>query len=470
MKARAVVAAASILAALAAGSGEARGRDPAVGSRRGPEHIPQTHVPDHPIDVILGRPTSTAVILSVLAYADTRGQVAYGAERDALDRQTPLTAFARGKPVKLVLGPLEPNTRYYYRLRYHAAAGQGRIEGTFHTQRPPGSSFVFTLTADPHLDQNTVPELYARTLLNALADGPDFHIDLGDTFMTGKYRGDNPTELYLAQRYYFGLLCRSAPLFLVLGNHDGEPGGRGRSRTGALALRKTYFPNPVPDGFYTGNRREEPGAGLLEDYYAWEWGDALFVVLDPFWYSARPGRDGNDNWHVTLGAEQHQWLKSTLEGSKAASKLVFVHHLVGGLNKDGQCRGGAEAAPFFEWGGRDAFGEKRPGWPMPIHQLLARNNVSIVFHGHDHFFARQELDGIVYQLVPQPGAEERGRVRVAESYGYTHGDILSGPGHLRVTVAPKELTVDYVRSRLPDDEKAGRPNRQVAHSYTLHAR
>jgi len=27
---------------------------------------------------------------------------------------------------------------------------------------------------------------------------------------------------YLAQRFYFGQLCHSAPLFLVLGNHDGE--------------------------------------------------------------------------------------------------------------------------------------------------------------------------------------------------------------------------------------------------------
>ena len=115
-----------------------------------------------------------------------------------------------------------------------------RVRGTFHTQRPPGNSFVFTITVDSHLDQKTIPDLYRQTLLNALADAPDFHIDLGDTFMTGKYRGDTPTELYLAQRYYFGLLCHSAPLFLALGNHDGEPGGRGRSHNGALMLRKRY--------------------------------------------------------------------------------------------------------------------------------------------------------------------------------------------------------------------------------------
>jgi hypothetical protein len=37
---------------------------------------------------------------------------------------------------------------------------------------------------------------------------------------------------------------------------------------------------------------------------------------------------------------------------------------------------------------------------MPIHQLLLENHVTTVFHGHDHLFAKQELDGIIYQEVP----------------------------------------------------------------------
>ena len=28
---------------------------------------------------------------------------------------------------------------------------------------------------------------------------------------------------------------------------------------------------------------------------------------------------------------------------------------------------------------------------------------NIVFHGHDHLFVKEELDGIIYQDVPQPG-------------------------------------------------------------------
>ncbi len=261
---------------------------------------------------------------------------------------------------------------------------------------------------------------------------------------------------------YFGQLCQSAPLFLVLGNHDGEsPRGRG-GEADSLAvwsnlMRKRYFPNPLPDSFYTGNSAKHPEAGLLQDYYAWEWGDASFVVLDPFWFTANQ-RGRSDNWRRTLGAAQYQWLKRTLESSRAKFKFVFIHHLVGGA--DNQCRGGAEAAPLFEWGGRnpdgtEGFKQNRPGWPAPIHQLLAQNRVAIVFHGHDHFYARQDLDGIVYQEVPQPG-DPHGSTRSAAEYGYKSGTMLGSSGHLRVVVSASQAKVDYIR-----------PDRSVAHSYSI---
>ena len=46
-------------------------------------------VPAHPFDVILGRPMSNAVTVSVLCYADTEGWLAYGAQRGNLSSRTP---------------------------------------------------------------------------------------------------------------------------------------------------------------------------------------------------------------------------------------------------------------------------------------------------------------------------------------------------------------------------------------------
>jgi hypothetical protein len=235
-------------------------------------------------------------------------------------------------------------------------------------------------------------------------------------------------------------------------------------------VRKQYYPNPFPDGFYTGNETEEAFVGLPENYYAWEWGDALFVILDPYWPTKNRG---NDPWNRTLGEKQYQWLKQMLEQSKASFKSVFIHYLLGG--KDKTSRGGVAIADKFEWGGHTTEGvfefvEKRPGWEKPIHQLLVDNNVSIVFHGHDHLFAKEELDGVIYQLVPQPGSRRYDNTHSAAEYGYIHGDVLSSPGYLRVTVSPTQITIDYVRTYLPKDERAGHKNRTIAYSYTLGAK
>jgi hypothetical protein len=432
------------------------------------------NVPVHPFDLLLSRPERDCVTVSVLVYQDAEGYIAYGTEPGNYTQRTPAQQFKKDGPAEVVLGSLRPDARYYYQFR----AGEIRSpENTFHTQRSPGSPFTFTITGDSHLDDRTSAELYQRTLANALADAPDLHIDLGDTFMTEKHDSRaNAARQYLAQRYYFGQLCQSAPLFLVLGNHDGEsPRGRA-SEADSLAVwsnsvRKQYFPNPIADGFYTGNATRHPEAGLLEDYYAWQWGDALFVVLDPFWF-AQKQRGRQDNWKRTLGEQQYQWLKQTLEASKARFKFVFIHHLVGGGTPEG--RGGAEAAGLFEWGGRnpdgtDGFNGNRPGWTAPIHQLLVRNRVAAVFHGHDHFFAKQDLDGIVYQEVPQPGTPGNNKPRTAAEYGYTSGVIMGSSGHLRVRVSPTGVTVDYVRAYLMEDERSDRHNGEVGHSYTISA-
>lgn len=450
---------------------------------RGPERPEQptqnstcNDVPDHSLDVILARPTQDSVTLSVLAYQDTEGAIAYGTQHAQLTRQTPLRHFTAGTPVEVLLSGLRPNTQYFYQFRSRRLSA---AQGTFHTQRAPNSTFTFTITADSHLDDRVSAELYQRTLANALADAPDFHVDLGDTFMTEKHEDrENAAKQYVAQRYYFGQLCRSAPLFLVLGNHDGEsPRGRGSEADSLAAwsntMRKRYFPNPVPDAFYTGNGTKHPEVGLLEDYYAWHWGDALFVALDPFWFTQKQ-RGKKDNWKYTLGEAQYQWLQRTLETSKAKLKFVFIHHLLGGA--DDQCRGGAEAAPLFEWGGRnpdgnDAFRENRPGWSVPIHLLLLRNRVTAVFHGHDHLYAKQDLDGIVYQEVPQPGTPGGNKPpRFAQDYGYQSGVLLPSAGHLRVRVSHGTATVEYIRTHMPEDERSGPRTTSVAHSYTIPAR
>ena len=236
----------------------------------------------------------------------------YGTSSGSYTHQTDQVASVADVPVEVVIDGLAPNTRYYYRMAYRETGETEwifRDEHSFHTQRPPGSAFIFDIISDSHFGQcggQTADEkaLYEQTLLNAGADQPDFYLDLGDTFaMDPSPLGTGMTEAeadaaYLIQRPYMGLISGSVPVFLAIGNHENEEGwnfddvftppDQSLAIVG-LTARKKYFPNPVPDGFYSGNVDPLPeaigGDTNHEDYYAWEWGDALFVVLDPFHYS-----------------------------------------------------------------------------------------------------------------------------------------------------------------------------------------
>lgn len=437
---------------------------------------------------LLGRPTDTAITINVAAVTALEAYYEYGTAPGAYDGRTATIPFAAGESVHTLIDGLEPNTRYYYRMRYmeqNSASFRARAERSFHTQRPPGSTFTYVVQFDPHMLENNDPEAYKLSLAKMLADNPDFMLDLGDTFFIDRYARDGPvTEAQITgrahlMRSYFDIVNHSVPLFLVNGNHEGEWGRRLDGTANNLAVmgtlaRKKYFPNPEPNGFYTGSTRHEPFVGLRQAYYAFEWGDALFIALDPYWYEPEPPELAGD-WSVTLGREQYEWLKTTLENSEAEFKFVFSHNLIGGLNMRGQMRGGIETVKYKEMGGYNldgtwGFDEARPGWAMPIHQLLVAHNATIYFHGHDHLYVKQDLDGIVYQVGPVPARSGLyDATNSATNYNYNHGTVVGGGGYLRVRVSPDDVTVDYVQTYLPDEEDATHKDGMVAHSYTIEA-
>ena len=438
----------------------------------------QTEVPAHDLDVILARPTDTSITVSVRTAKPSEVMVEFGKVGGGSMSKSPAVRTEAGKTALIELTGLQPGSAYRYRVLTkgpgdaNAEAGE---EHRFRTRPASGTPFTFTIQADSHLDANMNPRIYERTLANALTDRPDFHVDLGDTFMTDK-RGrefERTAPQYDAQRWYFGQLCADAPLFMVLGNHDGEKGTSGTDPEDigpwSYRMRTERFPPPIAGtGGYTGRTDFKDGRGA--DYYAFEWGDALIVVLDPFSFTTQRGRGGgggggrreegplppdDSSWNFTLGKAQYDWLAETLAKSKARFKFIFTHHLVGGVGGT-EARGGVESAPFFEWGGKnadgsDGFAKRRAGWAMPIHDLLVKHGVTAVFHGHDHLYVHSEKGGVTYQCVPQPG-NALGGTRSAESYGYASGTVLGSPGHMRVKVSPDKATVDFIRASLGADE------------------
>ena len=471
-------------------------------------------------NIILGRPTADSVALYVLADEGTRVFAQYGNASGSYLARTTVVESSVENIAEITVERLQSNTRYYYRLSYRNPDEPDYRPGeehSFHTQRSRDSTFSFGVQGDSHPDaiistgmggRMFHPDLYVRTMEQVASDRPDLYFTLGDDFnisleMADFFHGDRDRlnqsvvdDVYLNQRRFLGNMAHSTALFLVNGNHEearraflGTPlhdvaifAGRARTR---------FFPLPAPDHFYTGDNEPVPGIGLLRDYYAFTWGDALFVTIDPYWHSpVQVGNSGGgmglgvwskppssdiqaewnkvaigaeDRWDPTISERQYQWFTETLEESDARYKFVFAHHVLGGG------RGGIELANDFEWGGYGAdgtweFDERRPDWELPLHQLMVKHGVTIFFQGHDHLFVRQELDGIVYQSVPVPADDTyTGRNKDA----YLSGDILDNSGYLNVAVSPERLEINYIRTYLPHDEVDGRRHGDVAYSYTV---
>jgi hypothetical protein len=434
---------------------------------------------------MLGRPTDHSVTVQTIFKEPAEVCVQYGLTSGQLTQQTPWQAFAAYSPAEIIIDGLQANTAYFYRL-CHRIPGSGNIitrpEFQFHTQRAPGSSFSFVVQADPHLDNQSDTAIYRRCLRNQLEDKPDFMIDLGDFLMSDKLKNsanqlshDTITYRCHLLRSYYETSVHSVPLFIALGNHEGEAGWNLNGNANNVAVwgttdRKKYFLNPAPDAFYTGDPNSPNLVGQRENYYAWTWGDAQLIVIDPYWYTS-PKPDSLHGWRWTLGKTQYEWLKTTLENSSSKFKFIFAHQIIGG-DPDG--RGGVEFADLYEWGGNNldgtpGFAANRPGWYKPIKDLLTEHQVNIFFHGHDHFFGKQEKDCLIYQETPQPSHPNFQNANQAADYGYFQGQIQPNSGHIRVTVGPDGVKVDYVRVYLPQSENANRHNKDVSATYFIGA-
>ncbi len=432
-------------------------------------------------NIILGSPTSNSITASVILEKDGEAFIEYSASNGKQKNKTAVCKSTNGEPFRIVLNNLKSNTQYSYCLNYrlpNEKQFRQTAVSSFSTQKKYGETFSFGVQGDSHPEREGKmfnPVLYLQTLDSVIHRRPDFYFMMGDDFSIDKLlvnnqaNKDNVERAYLNQLSWLGNAGKMPPIFLVNGNHEQGAkylldGSANNPAVMAANARKKYFPLPDPIDFYGGDQDTVAHVGFLKDYYSFEWGNALFIVIDPYWHSDipvdnQPGtqdkKNRKDPWGISLGDEQYNWFKNTLEKSKAKFKFVFSHHVLG------TGRGGIENAGLFEWGGLDRngtsqFAKNRTTWALPIHQLMVKNKVTIFFQGHDHLFARQELDGIIYQSVPNPADDT---YTAFNRDAYTSGVILPNSGFLHVTVSSKDVKLEYVRSylkespSLPDEAK-----------------
>ena len=127
---------------------------------------------------------------------------------------------------------------------------------------------------------------------------------------------------YLNYRRMMGDTIGRAAHFPVIGNWDGESGcNTAEQRERSLSQRLRYVPAPAP-GTYP------EGGSANEDYYAFTWGDALFIVLNvmtytqtlpPAGHQSRPPRRLDARRGAARVARARRWRTRPRSGASPSS-------------------------------------------------------------------------------------------------------------------------------------------------------
>jgi 3',5'-cyclic AMP phosphodiesterase CpdA len=459
----------------------------------------------------LANPTQTSVAVSLIAGEEAEIFVEYGPAEAGWSHASARRIAAPEEPLVVTLDGLAPDREYRYRVRCRSPSAidsgaepsfGARAEHSFRTLRTSGSTLRFGFATDSHAylgwtrahcegDASELAPL-AATLENARASDLDFLILGGDEAQThcmrcpacaldGESTGEGTVRSaregllrYRIMRRAFEPVSHSIPLFLALGNHDGEAGfasadGRCRYFEDTLALsraaRLALFPNPL----------ETYAGGADGRYFAFASGDALFLILDVMGQTPRVPEQPED-W--SLGAAQMRWLEQTLARSDRRWKLLFAHHLVGGSEMKlcyAYGRGGIK-----ETQDGSATGKFR-GEQARVHELMRRHGAQVFFYGHDHVFAvgekRDPGDGgepILYVAGGQAAGretpswtEQPAFISAYDFDGDGRPDYRLEKGFVRVTVeGERALAIEYVETQTD----AGHGNGKVSFRRVLEGR
>ena len=218
-------------------------------------------------------------------------------------------------------------------------------------------------------DNRGNPEVY-KTLLDKISSlSPDFVINTGDLIT-------NPGHLYQWEEFISLSSGYDFPTLFVVGNHDVE------NERSELMYRDIFT---------------LPGE---EIYYSFSSANAEFIILD----SEVPGSE------CKIEGKQLEWLKETLQAGAPAHRFVFIHR------------------PFYPDSliGRH-YGRCLDRYPQTrdsLFALLKKNNVEIIFTGHEHFFLKSLHNGIMQIITGGAGAPLYAEEKDGGFYHFVLVDIL----------------------------------------------
>ena len=220
------------------------------------------------VNIILSRPTRTSVVISCWCAAGSTVYVDYW-ERAKPEPVNSLSAPCGAASLVLEATGLSPGTKYSY-----VATVEGKSTAAHAFATAGDDDVAFTVSGDAHLYSSAANrDVFGTMAAKVAASEPDFHVQLGCSWMLDKYADWEGTKedvfaFVRGTRYWYGALGADTALYNAQGPHSGENFedysgcfyGEGLSNASlayraqwSVAARLESYPAPEAGAFYAGS-------------------------------------------------------------------------------------------------------------------------------------------------------------------------------------------------------------------------
>jgi hypothetical protein len=237
---------------------------------------------------------------------------------------------------------LIPGTKYFYRLSVNNEIYTGSFRSA-----PDANDYSIKFLA--YGDTRSYPDKHnsvAGQILSTILDEEQFQsivIVVGDLVNNGNSSSDWDNQFFNPSYTNIKTLLAIVPYQTAMGNHEGS---------GQLFIQ--YFPYP-----FVANR-----------YWSFDYGPAHFVVVDQY-------------TNYDPGSQQLAWIESDLASTTKQWKFIYFHE------------------PGWSAGGGHGNNTAVQNYIQP---LCEQYGVAIVFAGHNHYYARAEVNDVQHITTGGGGA------------------------------------------------------------------
>jgi hypothetical protein len=308
----------------------------------------------------LQRSTPSEITIVWTTEGSSTGAVEYGSDPANLDQSVASGATAAQHAVRIT--GLEPDTRYYYRVISDDEPVAGGDEQHYFVTPPPAGTrakFRAWIVGDSGTGGGMQASVRDAMLVNVGLDRPDLYLHMGDMAYTDGTYSEFTDKFYAP----YEQILRNTCVWPTLGNHEG---GSSDSQTES---------GPYYDGYVLPIAGEAGGlASGTEAYYAFDWANVHFLVLD-----------SHDTPRDPDGA-MLQWAEQDLAATDQEWIVAYWHH------------------PPYTKGSHDSDAE---GQLIDMREnalpILEAAGVDLVLGGHSHIYERSYLLDGAYSTPSMPG-------------------------------------------------------------------